>query len=221
MEEELDQLPTCSNFIEQTPSSSESLVPISETATSRDAKVTEELPGTSSETVPSPASSVTVVPLTQAGPAWKALIGEFTVQPAWLPSDFAHRTFSLQRIDQLFSISYCRNDEKCAFEEESHRADCSLSRISLGSLDWLLQRKVVQLCHQVKENSYRVGIYVLEAALGKPEFLSEGTTRLKKANQILQKMMEYFYDFIVPGKCLGICFCLLSSSLFNLLFIVF
>ncbi|KAJ0062914.1 hypothetical protein NL108_008247, partial [Boleophthalmus pectinirostris] len=43
-----------------------------------------------------------------------------------------------------------------------------------------------------------VGIYLLEAGLGKPEFLSEGATRLKKANQILQKMMEYFYDFIVP-----------------------
>lgn len=48
----------------------------------------------------------------------------------------------------------------------------------------------------------QVGIYLLEAGLGKPEFLSEGNARLKKANQLMQKLMEYFYDFIIPGKCL-------------------
>lgn len=40
---------------------------------------------------------------------------------------------------------------------------------------------------------------MLEAGLGKPEFLSEGNSRLKKANQLMQKLMEYFYDFIIPG----------------------
>lgn len=47
-----------------------------------------------------------------------------------------------------------------------------------------------------------MGIYLLETGLGKPEFLSEGNARLKKANQLMQKLMEYFYDFIIPGKCL-------------------
>lgn len=42
---------------------------------------------------------------------------------------------------------------------------------------------------------------MLESGLGKPEFLSEGNARLKKANQLMQKLMEYFYDFIIPGKC--------------------
>lgn len=49
---------------------------------------------------------------------------------------------------------------------------------------------------------WQVGIYVLETGLGKPEFLSEGNARLKKANQLMQKLMEYFYDFIIPGKYL-------------------
>lgn len=49
---------------------------------------------------------------------------------------------------------------------------------------------------------WQVGIYLLETGLGKPEFLSEGNARLKKANQLMQKLMEYFYDFIIPGKCL-------------------
>lgn len=53
---------------------------------------------------------------------------------------------------------------------------------------------------------WQVGIYVLEPGLGKPDFLSEGTARLKKANQLMQKLMEYFYDFIIPGECLLLIF---------------
>lgn len=49
---------------------------------------------------------------------------------------------------------------------------------------------------------WQVGIYVLEAGLGMPEFLSEGNSRLKKANQLMQKLLEYFYDFVIPGGCL-------------------
>lgn len=45
----------------------------------------------------------------------------------------------------------------------------------------------------------QVGIYVLEAGLSVPEFLSEGNSRLKKANQLMQKLLEYFYDFVIPG----------------------
>lgn len=48
---------------------------------------------------------------------------------------------------------------------------------------------------------WQVGIYVLEAGLGMPEFLSEGNSRLKKANQLMQKLLEYFYDFVIPGGC--------------------
>ncbi|KAK1894352.1 E3 ubiquitin-protein ligase SHPRH, partial [Dissostichus eleginoides] len=36
------------------------------------------------------------------------------------------------------------------------------------------------------------------AGLLKPEFLSGGNARMKKANQLMQKLMEYFYDFIIP-----------------------
>lgn len=45
-----------------------------------------------------------------------------------------------------------------------------------------------------------MGIYIPETGLGKPEFLGEGIARLKKANQLTQKLMEYFYDFIIPGE---------------------
>ncbi|CAJ0949874.1 unnamed protein product [Ranitomeya imitator] len=44
----------------------------------------------------------------------------------------------------------------------------------------------------------KVGIYLLEACLSKPEFLSEGHRRLKKSCIIIQKLMEKFHDFAIP-----------------------
>lgn len=43
-------------------------------------------------------------------------------------------------------------------------------------------------------------IFLMESGLGRPEFLSEGNGRLRKASQLLQKLMELFYDFIIPGS---------------------
>ena len=60
------------------------------------------------------------------------------------------------------------------------------------------------LCHLTDCLTLQVGIYLLEAGISKPEFLGEGNSRLKKANQLMQKLMEYFYDFIIPGKKLQI-----------------
>lgn len=48
----------------------------------------------------------------------------------------------------------------------------------------------------------QVGIYLLEAGLSKPEFLSDGGGRPKKANQMIQKLMEKFYSFLIPGKAI-------------------
>lgn len=86
-------------------------------------------------------------------------------------------------------------------EVEKEETVCTLeySRIQLEDLDWLQKRGVVQLCHQqTKGGAIKVGIYLLEAGLSKPEFLGEGNSRLKKANQLMQKLMEYYYDFIIP-----------------------
>lgn len=147
--------------IEQTQSSS-LLHATNNTASSSTVHITEELPCTSTHiTSTAPSPSVTVVPVSQLGPIWKALIGEFTVQPSWLPSDFEQRMFSIQRKDKQICLSYSRSEESSGphmgpFEEDTYRAECSLSRISLVDLDWLLQRRVVQLCHQAKRDSFRV-----------------------------------------------------------------
>ncbi|MGH0146195.1 UNVERIFIED_CONTAM: hypothetical protein FKN15_007933 [Acipenser sinensis] len=43
-----------------------------------------------------------------------------------------------------------------------------------------------------------VGIFLLESGLGRPEFLSDGSGRIRKSNQLIQNLLELFYDFIIP-----------------------
>ncbi|CAK6966018.1 E3 ubiquitin-protein ligase SHPRH [Scomber scombrus] len=198
IQENDDQTPTCSVLpIDPAPSS------FSEAACTRSVQFAEELPGTSSDcTSASTSLALSVLPTSKLSHIWKALIGEFSVRPAWLPSDCEQRAFTLHRMGDQLCVSYSSCDESLGLQwkpdEDTCTVECSLTRIPLEDLDWLQKRRVVQLCHQEKEESLRVGIYLVETALGKPEFLSEGSARLKKANQLMQKLMEYFYDFIIP-----------------------
>ncbi|KAM4625102.1 E3 ubiquitin-protein ligase SHPRH isoform 2-T2 [Polymixia lowei] len=209
--QEDDQTPTCSLLPEdpttihsllstgkdysEASCSSSSLVPFAEQG--------EELPGTSADPASTTASlALTVLPVSRLGPIWKALIGEFSVRPAWVPPDCEQRALTFHRISEQLCLSYTSCDESSELQskpaEDTCTVDCSLSRIPLDDLDWLQKRRVVQLCHQEAKESVKVGIYLLETGLGKPEFLGEGNARLKKANQLMQKLMEYFYDFIIP-----------------------
>ncbi|CAL8284691.1 unnamed protein product [Lota lota] len=172
----------------------------------------EELPGTSSvATVASSSASLSlsVLPTSTVAHVWKSLIGEFSLKPAWVPnSDFEQGAFTLRRTGQQVFLSYSSQEEssgepgKATEEKQKEETVCtlehSLGSIQLEDLDWLRKRGVVQLCHETKGEAIKVGIYLLEAGLGKPEFLGEGNARLKKANQLMQKLMEYFYDFIIP-----------------------
>lgn len=201
IQEDDDQMPTCSLLpVDPTPSSSFLI----ETACPRSVQFTEEQPSTSSEgTTASASLALTVVPVLKLCHIWKALIGEFSVHPAWLPSDFEQKAFTLHHINDQLCLSWCASCSESSglqrrSDEDTCTAECSLSRIPLEDLDWLQKRRVVQLCHQEKEESIKVGIYLLETGFSKPEFLSEGNARLKKANQLMQKLMEYFYDFIIP-----------------------
>ncbi|XP_040916643.1 E3 ubiquitin-protein ligase SHPRH [Toxotes jaculatrix] len=194
IQEDDDQTPTCSLLpVDPTPNSS---------ARTPSVRFTDELPSTSSEgTAASASLALTVVPASKLQ-SWKALIGEFTVRPAWLPRDCEQTAFTLHRMGDQLCLSYSSCDESSGLQwkpdEDTCTTECSLSRILLEDLDWMQKRRVVQLCHQAQEESVKVGIYLLETGLGKPEFLSEGNARLKKANQVMQKLMEYFYDFIIP-----------------------
>ncbi|XP_077395210.1 E3 ubiquitin-protein ligase SHPRH isoform X2 [Festucalex cinctus] len=155
-----------------------------------------ESPRTSSDST-SVSLAVSVLPVAQLGNLWKALIGEFCIRPAWLPLDCRHRAFAIcKKVGRLY-VTFGSTEESNP-DGDTCTAECSLARVLLEDLDWLQKRQVVQLCHQTEEDSFKVGIYLLESGLGKPEFLSEGNARMKKANQLMQKLMEFFYDFIIP-----------------------
>ncbi|XP_022605877.1 E3 ubiquitin-protein ligase SHPRH [Seriola dumerili] len=206
IQEEDDLTPACSLLpVDPTPSSSflSTTEEVTEAACSRSVQFTEELPGTSSEgTAASASLALTVVPASKLGHIWKSLIGEFSIRPAWLPLDCEQKAVTLHRMGDQLCLSYSSCDESSGLQwkpdEDTCTAECSLRRIPLEELDWLQKRRVMQLCHQTKEESLKVGIYLLETGLGKPDFLSEGNARMKKANQVMQKLMEYFYDFIIP-----------------------
>ncbi|XP_021176668.2 E3 ubiquitin-protein ligase SHPRH [Fundulus heteroclitus] len=178
---------------------------VGEAAGARSLQFPDELPSASSDGASASASlALSVVPALKLGHVWKALLGEFSVRPALLPSDYEQKSFTLHRVGEQLCLSYSSCDESSGLqwspEDDGCPAECSLSRIPFEDLNWLQKRRVVQLCHQTKEQEQeiKVGIYLLETGLGKPDFLSEGNARLKKANQLMQKLMEYFYDFIIP-----------------------
>uniref|UniRef100_A0A8D0GD42 H15 domain-containing protein n=1 Tax=Sphenodon punctatus TaxID=8508 RepID=A0A8D0GD42_SPHPU len=85
------------------------------------------------------------------------------------------------------------------FDEKSALVESSLSNEMLEDLRWLQKKRVIGLYQRLrKDNSLKVGVYLLEAGLSKPEFFSEGGGRIKKVNQLIQKIMEKFYNFIIP-----------------------
>ncbi|XP_037342642.2 E3 ubiquitin-protein ligase SHPRH isoform X1 [Pungitius pungitius] len=186
--EEIQETSTCS-------------VPPVEPGCTSSVPLTEELPGTSSDST-SASMALTVEPALKALHTWKALIGEFAVRPAWVPSDFEQRAFVLHRMGEQLCLSYSSCDQSSGLQwrpdEDTCTAECSLRVVPLEDLDWMQKRRVVQLCHHAAEGTVKVGIYLLETGLGNPELLSEGNARMKKANQLMQKLMEYFYDFIIP-----------------------
>ena len=162
--QEEDQIPTCTMLpVDPTPSCSlpSTTEDVVETASDRTVRFIEELPGTSSDGIAASASlALTVEPALKLGHIWKALIGEFSIRPSWIPSDCEQRAFILHRMGEQLCISYSSYDETSGLQwrpdEDTCTAECSLSVIPLEDLDWMQKRRVVQLCHQMKEESVKV-----------------------------------------------------------------
>ncbi|XP_031684430.1 E3 ubiquitin-protein ligase SHPRH isoform X2 [Oncorhynchus kisutch] len=171
-----------------------------------------QLPASSStDTSSSTFLSLTVLPLSDLAHIWKSLIGEFSLRPPplWVnPPGCDQRAFTLRRTGDQLCLSLTSSSEESSTStgglemrplDRTCPVECFLAGgIVLEELDWLQKRRAVQLCHQPGEDEIKVGIYVLESGLGKPEFLSEGNGRIRKANQLIQKLMEFYYDFIIP-----------------------
>uniref|UniRef100_A0A8C1FZL9 SNF2 histone linker PHD RING helicase n=1 Tax=Cyprinus carpio TaxID=7962 RepID=A0A8C1FZL9_CYPCA len=163
----------------------------------------EERPSCSTQDSLPDTIELNVMPVSALDHGWNALIGEFNLHPK-IPIGIGDGSFCLQQTGDRLSMSL----NSLELEVESGRSDpvspvpieCSLGGILLEDLDWLQKRMVIKLCHASGDESVKLKIFLLESGLGRPEFLSEGNGRIKKANQLLQKLMEFFYDFIIPEE---------------------
>ncbi|XP_061480035.1 E3 ubiquitin-protein ligase SHPRH [Rhineura floridana] len=144
---------------------------------------------------------------------WKTLLGEFMLEPLpgqLLTENIHKKTFTLMRAelsDQLHVCVHTKNIEKVDEREESllntykddMLVESSLNNEMLEDLMWLQKKRVIVLCQRSGDaQCLKIGIYLLEVGLSKLEFLSDGGGRIKKAHQLLQKLMEKFYHFIIP-----------------------
>ncbi|XP_050989525.1 E3 ubiquitin-protein ligase SHPRH [Labeo rohita] len=161
----------------------------------------EERPSCSTQDSVPDTLELNVMPISALDQGWNALIGEFNLCLK-IPVMLGDNSFCLQQTGDTLSMSLNSHE----IEVETCKSDfigpvpieCSFGGILLEDLDWLQKRKVIKLCHASGDESVKLKIFLIESGLGRPEFLSEGNGRIKKANQLLQKLMEFFYDFIIP-----------------------
>ncbi|NWR73218.1 SHPRH ligase, partial [Centropus unirufus] len=147
--------------------------------------------------------------------SWKALLGELAlhlVSEEILTDGFHERSFTLMRGDSEDQLQVCvheRSEEDYSNEtkeylgayEQRILVEATLSGEILEGLRWLQKKKIIGLYQRPGDaHTLKVGIYLLEAGLSKPEFLSDGGGRPKKANQLIQKLMEKFYSFLIPDE---------------------
>ncbi|KYO37734.1 E3 ubiquitin-protein ligase SHPRH [Alligator mississippiensis] len=148
-----------------------------------------------------------------ADSSWKALLGEFALEllPEQILIDKIHeRSFSLIRTDSGGQLQICvdakngeddsdKDKEDLNDYEQGILVESSLSSEILEGLRWLQKKRVIGLYQRPEEDqALKVGIYLLETGLSKLEFLSDAGGRPKKANHLIQKLMEEFYSFRIP-----------------------
>lgn len=100
-------------------------------------------------------TELNVLPLSALGPVWKALIGEFELNPK-APIELANVTFCLQQTAGVLSLTLTNRNS----EITSCPVECSFGGLSLEELDWLQKRKVIQLCQLSGEGSVKVYVCV-------------------------------------------------------------
>ncbi|XP_020842214.1 E3 ubiquitin-protein ligase SHPRH isoform X1 [Phascolarctos cinereus] len=147
--------------------------------------------------------------------SWKAFLGELTLQllsEEILIESFHERKFTLMTADSSDQLQISVHpkskevenqqeglEEPDTVSEKSVLVESSFSNEMLEDLRWLQKKRIIELYHRPEGiQTIKVAIYLLEAGLAKPDFLSDGSGRMKKANQLIQKLMEKFYNFIIP-----------------------
>ncbi|XP_069866789.1 E3 ubiquitin-protein ligase SHPRH isoform X1 [Dipodomys merriami] len=147
--------------------------------------------------------------------SWKALLGELTLQllPGHsLMENFSQRSFTLmssESVNQflIYVHSECEDVEKqekelkesINFCDKGIPVESSFSGEMLEDLGWLQKKRRIKL-YQTPEGNHmiKIGIYIMEAGLAKLDFFSDANSRMKKFNQLMKRVMEKLYHFIIP-----------------------
>ncbi|XP_048453037.1 E3 ubiquitin-protein ligase SHPRH [Rhincodon typus] len=142
------------------------------------------------------------------GEEWRALLDGFTLQlPTGqaFPEELWFLSIGLMKTsaDDQLQVSIKRKCDDSERDDNKEFISCvrtSLNFKMLENITWLQKKNVIGLFQNTIEDrqTLKIGVYLLESGLGKPEFLSEGSHRMKKTNALMQKLMEYFYDLTVP-----------------------
>ncbi|KAM4771429.1 E3 ubiquitin-protein ligase SHPRH [Rhinophrynus dorsalis] len=145
--------------------------------------------------------------------SWKALLGVFSLNIFSGQSTnkvYQGHSFMLTKAESWSPhLLLCIHEKDEEIEDESKqgsssyeemlRVEASINDELLEDLRWLQKKKLIALYQRLVETkTIEVGIYLLEACLAKPDFLSEGNGRMKKACILIQRLMEKFYNFIIP-----------------------
>ncbi|KAB1275612.1 E3 ubiquitin-protein ligase SHPRH [Camelus dromedarius] len=149
--------------------------------------------------------------------SWKAFLGEFTLQllaGQSLIENFSEKSFTLMSSESSNQFLMCIHSESEDTEKQKRgltepiricdkgtQVESSFSGEMLEDLGWLQKKKRIKLYQKPEGNHIvKVGIYLLEGGLAKLDFLSDANSRMKKFNQLMKRVMEKLYNFVIPGR---------------------
>ncbi|XP_031312362.1 E3 ubiquitin-protein ligase SHPRH isoform X2 [Camelus dromedarius] len=147
--------------------------------------------------------------------SWKAFLGEFTLQllaGQSLIENFSEKSFTLMSSESSNQFLMCIHSESEDTEKQKRgltepiricdkgtQVESSFSGEMLEDLGWLQKKKRIKLYQKPEGNHIvKVGIYLLEGGLAKLDFLSDANSRMKKFNQLMKRVMEKLYNFVIP-----------------------
>ncbi|XP_055485093.1 E3 ubiquitin-protein ligase SHPRH isoform X2 [Psammomys obesus] len=184
-------------------------------AKKRRSEAVSTLESTKKETPLSVTMNVKISPYHAEDHSWKAFLGDFALQ--LLPEEslvehFSERSFTLISSESsneflIYAHSECKDVEKQenVLKESAHvcgkgvRVESSFTSDMLQDLAWLQKKKGIKLYQRPEGNhTIKVGIYILEAGLTRLDFLSDASSRMKKFNQLMKRVMEKLHNFIIP-----------------------
>ncbi|XP_032877734.1 E3 ubiquitin-protein ligase SHPRH isoform X2 [Amblyraja radiata] len=139
---------------------------------------------------------------------WRAQLDEFILQlpeGQVFPDNISSLSLCLSKTSNDSQLQISVTKESYDSESDCHEEVIGFVRSSfpftvLEDILWLQRKQVLRLFQTNIEDcqTLKVGVYLLESGLGKPVDLSEGSSRMKKTNMLIQKLMEYFYDLAAP-----------------------